>query len=59
VGQYTGIAGYERVRQGRVHFAGEHCSVEYQGFMEGGAASGTAVAREILADYGVRMRAAG
>jgi monoamine oxidase len=59
VGQYTSIAGYERVRQDRVHFAGEHCSVAYQGFMEGGAESGAAAAREILADYGVRMRAAG
>lgn len=58
VGQYTTIAGYERVRQGRVHFAGEHCSLANQGFMEGGAESGAAAAREILADYGVRMRAA-
>ncbi len=58
VGQYTTIAGYERVRQGRVHFAGEHCSVAYQGFMEGGAETGAAAAREILADYGMRMRAA-
>jgi len=59
VGQYTTIAGYEGVRQGRVHFAGEHCSVAYQGFMEGGAQSGAAAAREILADYGLRARAAG
>ncbi len=54
VGQCTTIAGYEKVRQGNVHFAGEHTSVEYQGFMEGGAASGVRAAREILADYGVR-----
>lgn len=59
VGQYTSIAGYERVRQGRIHFAGEHCSVAYQGFMEGGAETGAQVAREILADYGMRVRAAG
>lgn len=59
VGQYTGIAGYEAVRQGRVHFAGEHCSVAYQGFMEGGAETGARAAREILADYGMRVRAAG
>jgi monoamine oxidase len=56
VGQYTTIAGYERVRQGRVHFAGEHCSVQNQGFMEGGAETGIAAAKEILADYGVRTR---
>ncbi len=54
VGQYTTIAGYERVRQGRVHFAGEHCSVENQGFMEGGAETGIAAGKEILADYGIR-----
>ncbi|MBV8637978.1 MAG: FAD-dependent oxidoreductase [Candidatus Eremiobacteraeota bacterium] len=57
VGQCTTIAGYEHVRQGRVHFAGEHTSVEYQGFMEGGASSGVRAAREILADYGIRARA--
>lgn len=57
VGQYTKFAGYERVRQGRVHFAGEHCSVNNQGFMEGGAETGVAAAREILADYGVRVTA--
>ena len=57
VGQYTKFAGYEGVRQGRVHFAGEHCSVNNQGFMEGGAETGVAAAREILADYGVRVTA--
>ncbi len=54
VGQCTTIAGHEGRRQGRVHFAGEHTSVENQGFMEGGADSGVRVAREILADYGIR-----
>ncbi len=49
VGQYTSFAGYERVRQGNVLFAGEHCSVDYQGFMEGGAAEGAGAAQEILA----------
>ena len=50
-GQYTLFAGYERVRQGPVHFAGEHCSVEFQGYMEGGAREGERAAREILQDY--------
>lgn len=50
-GQYTLFAGYERVRQGPIHFAGEHCSVLYQGFMEGGAEEGARAAREILHDY--------
>jgi monoamine oxidase len=49
VGQYTAFAGYEKVRQGNVFFAGEHCSVEYQGYMEGGAAEGARAAQEILA----------
>jgi monoamine oxidase len=39
-----------------VHFAGEHTSVAYQGFMEGGAESGFRAAGEILADYRIRVR---
>jgi len=35
-GQYTLLAGSERERSGNCHFAGEHCSIEFQGFMEGG-----------------------
>jgi monoamine oxidase len=51
VGQYTLFAGYERVRQGPIHFAGEHCSIEAQGYMEGAAREGARAAREILQDY--------
>ena len=57
VGQCTDIAGYEGVRQGNVHFAGEHCSVVYQGFMEGAAREGTRAAREVLSDLGVKTAA--
>jgi len=53
VGQYTLFAGYERVRQGQIHFAGEHCSIEAQGFMEGGAREGARAAQEILQDYSI------
>jgi monoamine oxidase len=53
VGQYTLFGGYERVRQGPIHFAGEHCSVAWQGFMEGSASEGTRAAREIVQDYGI------
>jgi monoamine oxidase len=53
VGQYTGFGGYEGVRQGPVHFAGEHCSVTWQGFMEGAAREGARAAQEILQDYGM------
>jgi monoamine oxidase len=51
VGQYTTIAGYEKVRQGNIHFAGEHCSYNFQGYMEGGAREGKRAANEILKDY--------
>jgi monoamine oxidase len=49
VGQYHQIGGYEAVRQRNVHFAGEHTSTEYQGFMEGAAAEGVRAARAVLA----------
>ncbi|HEY6960718.1 MAG TPA: NAD(P)/FAD-dependent oxidoreductase [Gaiellaceae bacterium] len=49
-GQYVGFSGYEKMRQGNIHFAGEHCSQDFQGFMEGGAQEGARAANEILAD---------
>jgi monoamine oxidase len=49
VGQYTSFAGYEKAPQGNIFFAGEHCSVDYQGYMEGGASEGARAATEILA----------
>jgi monoamine oxidase len=48
-GQYVGFSGYEGVAQGNIHFAGEHCSQDFQGYMEGGAAEGARAAGEILA----------
>jgi len=51
VGQYTTIFGSERLRQGKCHFAGEHCSLLFQGFMEGGAEEGVRAANEIQSDY--------
>ena len=56
VGQYTQFSGYEKVRQpdpvkGKIHFAGEHCSQDFQGYMEGGAAEGARAANEIISDY--------
>jgi monoamine oxidase len=50
VGQYAGFSGWEGLRQGNIHFAGEHCSQDFQGYMEGGASTGVAAANEILAD---------
>jgi monoamine oxidase len=48
VGQVTRFAGYEGVRQGAIYFAGEHCSVEFQGYMEGAAREGIRAAGEVL-----------
>jgi monoamine oxidase len=49
VGQYQSFSGYEGVPQGSIHFAGEHCSQDFQGYMEGGASEGVRAANEILA----------
>jgi len=50
-GQYTTIAGAERERSNNCHFAGEHCSIAFQGMMEGAAEEGARAANEILGDY--------
>lgn len=47
VGQVTTIKGAEYKAVGRMYFAGEHTSSDNQGFMEGGAETGAAVAKEI------------
>ena len=51
VGQYTLFGGSEGERSGKCHFAGEHCSRDFQGLMEGGAQEGARAANEILNDY--------
>jgi monoamine oxidase len=52
VGQLTGFAGYEGIPQGSIFFGGEHCSYEFQGYMEGGAQEGRRAALEVLAAVG-------
>ena len=47
VGQYTGFSGYEGVPEGRIHFAGEHTTQDFQGFMEGAVLSGERAASEV------------
>ncbi|QHT72110.1 NAD(P)-binding protein [Rhodocytophaga rosea] len=47
-GQYTTIAGAERKSVGNLFFAGEHCSINYQGYMNGAAETGKQAAEEIL-----------
>lgn len=49
VGQYTGFAGAERQPEGNCHFAGEHTSIDFQGYLNGGVESGERAAGEILA----------
>ncbi len=51
VGQYTKFSGVERERQGNCHFAGEHTSIDFQGYLNGAVESGERVVSEILADY--------
>ena len=50
-GQYTRFAGFERERQGNCHFAGEHTSLDFQGYLNGAVESGERAAAEILADF--------
>ncbi|MGV9454338.1 flavin monoamine oxidase family protein [Streptomyces sp. NPDC003635] len=49
VGYVHRYAGYEGVAQGNVHIGGEHCSYDFQGFMEGGATEGERAAKEVIA----------
>ena len=51
VGQYTKFAGMESERQGNCHFAGEHTSIDFQGYLNGAVESGERAVDEILADY--------
>jgi monoamine oxidase len=50
VGQYTKFAGAEQEREGNCHFAGEHTSIDFQGYLNGAVETGERVADEILAD---------
>ena len=43
----------EGAREGNIHFCGEHCSLDFQGWMEGAAETGGLVAAQILDDFGV------
>jgi monoamine oxidase len=50
VGQYTSIAGVEGERSANCHFAGEHTSIDFQGYLNGAVESGERVAAEVFAD---------
>ena len=47
-GQWTTIAGSEGVPVGNMFFAGEHCSYDFQGFMNGAAQSGADTAKALM-----------
>jgi monoamine oxidase len=53
-GQWTTIRGAIGERVGNLHFAGEHCAFDNQGFMEGGVETGESAAQAILAVRAVR-----
>jgi monoamine oxidase len=55
VGQWRAIRGEEGKRAGNVYFAGEHCSLAAQGYMEGGAETGRHAAESILKRAGVKI----
>jgi monoamine oxidase len=48
VGQWTTIAGQEKEPVNNLFFAGEHCSEDFQGYMNGGAETGRLAAEEII-----------
>ncbi|GJM35107.1 MAG: hypothetical protein DHS20C18_41080 [Saprospiraceae bacterium] len=48
VGQWTTISGQEFTPINNVYFAGEHCSEDFQGYMNGGAETGRMVAEGII-----------
>ena len=50
VGQYQRFAGMEARRQGNCLFAGEHTSIDFQGYLNGAVDTGQRAAAEILAD---------
>ena len=57
VGQWTTIAGAEQENIGNLFFAGEHCSQQFQGYMEGGCRTGEIAAVQILRSLGLKKSA--
>jgi monoamine oxidase len=48
VGQYTSFVGAEAERQGNCYFAGEHTSVDFQGYLNGAVDTGETAAKQVL-----------
>ena len=49
VGQYTAFSGVEKEAQGSCHFAGEHTSQDFQGYLNGAVETGYRAADEVIA----------
>jgi monoamine oxidase len=54
VGQWTSISGLEFEPNGNIFFCGEHCSTDYQGYMNGGAETGRRAVESVVKKFGVR-----
>ena len=57
-GQWTTIAGAEGLPVGNLFFAGEHCSYDFQGYMNGGAQTGADAAKAVMAAVSSPAKAA-
>jgi monoamine oxidase len=49
VGQYTAFGGAESEIEGACHFAGEHTTQDYQGYLNGAVVTGARAASEVVA----------
>jgi monoamine oxidase len=52
VGQYTKFSGIESRPERNCHFAGEHTSQDFQGYLNGAVETGERAASEVLSDLG-------
>ncbi|MEP6632796.1 MAG: FAD-dependent oxidoreductase [Luteimonas sp.] len=52
-GDWTGFRGAIGESVGGLHFAGEHCALDTQGFMEGGCESGETAAAAVRTAFGI------
>lgn len=55
-GQYTTLNGALDTREGAVHFAGEHTSAQWQGYLNGAVESGQRAGHEVAAALRARSR---
>jgi monoamine oxidase len=56
VGQAASFGRIARAAEGRIHFAGEHTSIEHQGFLDGAVESGERAAQQVLKRIGPSIR---